>query len=218
MRLIFATNNNHKLNEIKDILGFKYSEVVYSLADFNINIDPEENGHTFDENANIKSTAAFKALKENNLLMVGDYIISDDTGLLIDYLNGAPGLYSARFMGDISQKEKNTKIIDLMKDCEDAKRTAHFETHLSVIEIKIDNDIINMPTPMIFIGKMNGYIAKNLEGTDGFGYDPIFAVGNPCNIDKKITETYASIGQDRKNKISHRANALKMFVEYLEKK
>lgn len=218
MRLIFATNNNHKLNEIKAILPEKYRDLVFSLDDLKIKVDPNENGSSYEENANIKSFATYYALKKKGLLQVGDYIIADDTGLSIDCLNGEPGIYSARFLGDIPQIDKNKKIIDLMKDVSDNDRTAHFITKLSVLEICIDKYFTDMPEPMIFEGRVDGYIAKSLVGVDGFGYDPIFAVGNISDIVNGDVKTYSKLGQDKKNLISHRALAIKAFTNYLEKK
>ena len=214
MRLIFATNNFHKLSEIKDILGNKYSPYIFTMSDLKITVDPEETGTTFSENALIKSKALYEEMKKNNLLMEGDYLISDDTGLCIDYLDGAPGIKSARFMGNVSQDEKNNKILELLKDIEDEKRTAHFITILSVIEI---GDDTSNPKVLSFEGKIKGYIAKNIEKKGGFGYDPIFAVGDVNDIKLGNVKTYSNLGTEQKNKISHRAIALSKFVEYLEK-
>ena len=218
MRLIFATNNKHKLNEIKAILPSKYREIVFSLVDLNISVNPDENGSSYEENANIKSSATYNALKNKNLLCIDDYIIADDTGISIDFLNGEPGIHSARFLGDISQAEKNSKIIDLMKDVCDNERTAYFITILSVLEISIDKYLTEMPKSMIFEGRVNGYIAKSIIGEEGFGYDPIFAIGDPSDIAKGFVKTYSKLGQDKKNLISHRAKAISAFTNYLEKK
>ena len=218
MRLIFATNNNHKLNEIKAILPAKYKNLAFSLSDLNISVDPDENGSTYEENANIKSSATYFALRDKNLLSLDDYIIADDTGLSIDYLNGEPGIHSARFLGDILQADKNKKIIDLMKDVSDSERTAHFITKLSVLEINIDKYLTDIPKSMIFEGRVDGYIAKSIIGDDGFGYDPIFAIGNPSDILKGDVKTYSKLCQAKKNLISHRAMAINAFTNYLEKK
>lgn len=217
MRLIFATNNKHKLSEIIEILGEKYKDFVFTMADFDIKIDPDENGKSFLENANIKSNALYQEMKNKNLLKNGDYIIADDTGLCIDYLNGEPGIYSARYMGaDVSQEEKNKKILDIMKEVPDVKRTAYFVTILSVIEVlDVDKDEC---ISISFEGKVTGYMARSIEKTGGFGYDPIFAVGDPGDIKKGEVKTYSNLGMKEKNKISHRARAIHNFVLYLEKK
>lgn len=217
MRLIFASNNSHKFNEVKSILGIKYGVFLYSLNDFNIRIDPEENGKSYKENADIKSRAAYDALKEKGVLKIGDYIFADDTGLSIDFYNGAPGIYSARFMADLCHRDRNLKILSEMKDVEDEKRAAHFETYLSVIEIKIDKDLTDIPESIIFNSRVDGYIAKELEGNEGFGYDPIFVVKDYMKSDKDFSSTYSNLGQELKNKVSHRAKAIALFITYLEK-
>ena len=215
MRLIFATNNMHKMSEIRDILGDKYKDVLYSMLDLDIHIDPEETGKSFVENANIKANALFQELESKNMLIEGDFIIADDTGLCIDYLDGAPGIMSARYMGkETNQDDKNSKILELMKDIKDDERTAHFITNLSVIEVL--NIIDNKPKRLNFEGKIGGYIAKTIEKKDGFGYDPIFAVGDPSDIAIGKVKTYSNMGVKEKNKISHRAIALNNFVQYLE--
>lgn len=215
MRLIFATNNLHKLSEIKSILGDKYASFVFSTKDLMLNVDPEESGNSFAENSKIKANALYDTMKSNDLIKVGDYIIADDTGLCIDYLDGAPGIYSARYMGEnVSQEEKNLKILDIMKDVPNDKRTAYFVTNLAVIEVK---DKWKKETPLIFEGRINGYIVKIIEKTGGFGYDPIFAVGSTDDLAKNTVNTYSSMGIANKNKISHRARAIAAFVQYLEK-
>ena len=224
MRLIVVTNNEHKFCEFKNIFSHMNmdfvnngSDFLYSLADFGIHIDVEENGTSYEENANIKSKAAYVELLKENIIKKGDYIISDDSGLSIDYFDGGPGIYSARFMGNISQDEKNKKILIDMKNVQGSKRNAHFTTVLSVIEIKSDEDMKIMPKCKIFKGRVDGYIANNLTGTQGFGYDPIFAIGDVMDIKNNNVKTYASIGQNEKNKISHRAKAINSLVLYLAK-
>lgn len=217
MRLIFATNNKHKMSEIIDILGEKYKDIIFIMSDLGININPDETGNTFLENANIKTQALYEVMKEKKLLKDGDYIIADDTGLCIDYLDGAPGIYSARFLGEnTNQGDKNNKILELMKDVADAERKAYFITILSVLEV-IDAASYEIKNHS-FEGKIDGYIAKSIEKTDGFGYDPIFAVGDTSDIEKGKVKTYSNLGISEKNKISHRSRALQKFVLYLEKK
>lgn len=217
MRLIFATNNKHKMSEIIDILGKKFKDIIFIMSDLGININPNEDGKTFLENANIKSEALFEAMKEKKLLENEDYIIADDTGLCIDFLDGAPGIYSARFLGEnTNQSDKNNKILELMKNVPDIDRKAYFITILSVIEV-VDAASYSV-IEHSFEGKVEGYIAKSIEKTEGFGYDPIFAVGDPSDIKKGMVKTYSNLGIDEKNKISHRARALHKFVHYLEKK
>lgn len=215
MRLIFATNNKHKLSEIRDILGDNYKDFVFTPGDFGVSTNPDENGKTFTENATIKAMALYEVLKNKNLLEKDDYIIADDTGLCIDYLDGAPGIMSARYMGEnTSQEEKNLKILDIMKDLTDDKRTAYFITVLAVVWIKEGSA---KPEVLAFEGRIDGYIAKKIEKTEGFGYDPIFAVGNTGDLATGNVKTYSNIGTSNKNKISHRARAISAFVQYLEK-
>ena len=215
MRLIFATNNMHKFSEIVEILGEKYKDFVFVMKDLGININPDENGNSFIENSKIKAIALYDEMKKNNLIKPCDYIISDDTGLCIDYLNGAPGIHSARFMGiNKTQEEKNNMILEMMKDVEMDRRKAFFKTVLTVIEV--GNNINEKYKLLNFEGQVDGYIAKKNTGSEGFGYDPIFAVGDP--IDNLIIDnTYANLGLKEKNKISHRAVALNKFTQYLEK-
>ena len=215
MRLIFATNNIHKMSEIRDILGDKYKNILYSMSNLDIHIEPEETGNSFVENSNIKANALYQVLKAKGMLKEDDFIIADDTGLCIDFLDGAPGIMSARYMGkETSQDDKNSKILELMKDIKDDERTAYFITNLSVIEVL--NNIVNEPKRLNFEGRINGYIAKTIEKKEGFGYDPIFAVGDPGDIARGSVKTYSNIGVKEKNKISHRAIALNKFVQYLE--
>jgi non-canonical purine NTP pyrophosphatase (RdgB/HAM1 family) len=216
MRLIFATNNKHKMSEIIDILGEKYKDIIFIMSDLGININPDETGKTFYDNAYIKSKALYDVMKEKRMLKNGDYLIADDTGLCIDYLDGAPGIYSARFLGEnTKQSDKNNKILELMKNVTNSERKAYFITVLSVIEI-IDT-LANSTLEHAFEAKVDGYIAKSIEKTEGFGYDPIFAVGDPKDMEKGIIKTYSNLGISEKNKISHRARALHKFVLYLEK-
>ena len=204
----------HKMSEIKDILGEKYSGKVFSMSDLGVHVDPDEIGSSFEENSNIKRDALFNELKSQGRLCAGDYIVADDTGLCIDYLDGAPGIMSARYMGkDTSQSEKNEKILQLLKNVKNEERTAYFITNLSVIYVE---NITNEPKRLNFVGKINGYIAKTIEKTEGFGYDPIFAVGEISDIEKGLVKTYSNLGTKEKNKISHRAIALSKFVQYLE--
>ena len=216
MRLIFATNNLHKINEIKNTIGSKYESFVYSLKDLNIDINPDENGNSFIDNANIKSISVYNYLNDNMMLFQNDIIIADDSGLCIDYFNGEPGIKSARFMGEnTSQSEKNAKIIELMKDVKIENRGAYFITVLSVIDSECcKNGVIS---PLIFEGRVDGYISDKIDGNEGFGYDPIFGVGSPEDLRNNTAKTYASMGQIGKNAISHRSKAIKIFVAYLEK-
>ena len=196
MRFIIATNNKHKLKEFREIFGEKYDGKIFSIADIGVQSNPTENGKDFKENSLIKASALYKEITDKKLLKKDDYIIADDTGLCIEYLNGAPGLFSARYLGDdIPQHVKNEKIIDMMKDVSHDKRNAFFITILTVIH---DGNTKQ------YEGKINGHIALFIDVDAGFGYDPIFEVNG---------KTFAEMGPERKNKISHRAIAVEKFLK-----
>ena len=201
MRLIFASGNQNKIREIKEILPDTYKNIAYSLKDLNVSIDPEENGTTYEENADIKVRVAFDTLKNSGILTSGDIVIADDTGLSIESLDGAPGINSARFMGKETRQDiKNKKILELLKN--EKNRTATFTTVLSVLFYN-SNDT----TPLHFRGDIDGTIAHNIEGSRGFGYDPIFQVNGI---------SYSNMGEDGKNELSHRKVAITKFIEYIE--
>ena len=189
-QLIIATNNNHKIEEMKKFFA-SYDLEILSLKDVNIVSNPNEDGKTFKENAFIKASSIthFTSLP----------ILSDDSGLVIDALDGFPGVYSSRFMEDKSYKEKCQKIIDMLKDKEDKK--ARFECVLCLMNVK--------EGPLYFMGKHEGKIVSQ-EGIGGFGYDPIF-----YSLEKE--KTFANLSIEEKNEVSHRGRALKKLIEYLEK-
>lgn len=196
LKIVIATHNNHKVIEFKRILEPLGVEVL-SQKEANIDVDVIENGTTFAENAKIKAQAVCDA---------GNCIaIADDSGICIDAFDGAPGIYSARFLGENTPyTEKNAIILDRLKDTPENKRGARYVC--AICCVFPNGDVIT--TEGICEGKM-GYEAK---GSNGFGYDPIFMVG-----DKSIAE----ISDAEKDKISHRGIALKKFVikfsEYLNK-
>ena len=192
MKFVIATHNSHKVIEFKRILEPLGVEVL-SQKEAEINVDVEENGTTFLENAKIKAEAV---CKEGNCVA-----IADDSGICIDAFDGAPGIYSARFLGeDTPYTEKNAIILENLKDTPDDKRGARYVC--AICCVFPNGDVIN--TEGVCEGKM-GYEAK---GSNGFGYDPIFMVG-----DKSIAE----ISDEEKDKISHRGIALKKFVKELSK-
>lgn len=192
MRFIIATHNSHKVTEFRRILEPLGIEVL-SQSEAGIDADVIEDGTTFAENAEKKARAVSEA---------GNCIaIADDSGICIDAFGGAPGIYSSRFLGeDTSYTEKNAIILDRLKDVEKKDRGAHYVC--SICCIFPNGDTIK--TEGIFEGWM-GYEAK---GDHGFGYDPIFYVG-----DKSISE----IPDDEKDKMSHRGKALRKFVVELKK-
>ncbi|MFA9466146.1 MAG: XTP/dITP diphosphatase [Velocimicrobium sp.] len=184
-KLIFATTNEGKMKEIRMILAELDYEIV-SLNELNLDITIDENGTTFEENAIIKAKTIMQ--KTNEL------VIADDSGLEIDYLEKAPGVYSARYMGEhTSYEKKNQHILNLLKEVPKDKRTARF---VSVIACAFPNGKICTTR-----GTMEGLIGYEVEGKNGFGYDPIFVV-------PEYGCTTAELSPQIKNTISHRGKAL----------
>jgi XTP/dITP diphosphohydrolase len=193
-KIIFATSNEGKLAEIKKILGDLKVEIL-SLKEANINVNIEENGTSFEENAIIKA----KTICD----LTGEIVFADDSGLEVDYLDKAPGIYSARFLGENTPYSvKNQYIIDKLKDVEENDRSARF---VCVIACAFpDGNIITRT------GVIEGYIAKKISGINGFGYDPIFYV-------PEYNCTTADMPLELKNNISHRGKALQAMKEVLLK-
>lgn len=196
MRIIFSTNNNGKLNELREILK---NRTILSLKDVGVDINPNETGKSYEENALIKAMALKDAMLKLNIYQKDDIIIADDSGLSVDYLDGAPGIYSARFgnFGDDSTKKCNY-LLNLMKDVKKENRKAKF---VCVICVIINEDI------RYFRGEMEGEIAFVMSGQSGFGYDPVF-------IPKAYDKTVAELSFEEKNKISHRAIAIQNMIDY----
>lgn len=190
--IIFATRNQKKVEEINAILEGSGLNVI-SMEAAGIFLDVEENGITFQENAIKKASTIMK--------LTGATVLADDSGLEVDYLNGAPGIYSARFGGrDTSYIIKNKLILDCLKDAKGAERSARF---VCVIAAAFPNGEIEVTK-----GIMEGFIAERQIGKNGFGYDPIFYVP-----EKKCTS--AQLLPEEKNKISHRGIALNQMKEIL---
>ena len=201
MKIVFATNNQHKLDEIRSILG-KDIEVV-SLADIGCHEDIPETGNTLEENALMKAQYVYDHYHVN--------CFADDTGLEVEALNGAPGVYSARYAGGVGHDSQANmdKLLNELKD--EANRRARFRTVIALIEKK---DICPCGCTSIkqihrFEGIVNGQITRQKSGAEGFGYDPIF---QPDGYDK----TFAELGNEVKNHISHRARATQKLAEYLK--
>ena len=189
MKIVFATNNKHKLEEIKDILG-KDFEIV-SLDEIGCHEDIPETGLTLEENARQKSSYVVEHYGQN--------CFADDTGLEVDALNGEPGVHSARYAeGTDHDSEANMrKLLSKMSNVKE--RTARFRTVISLIINGVEHQ---------FEGRVEGRIATEKHGKEGFGYDPIFI---PEGYDK----SFAELGEEVKNQISHRARAVKKLAEYL---
>lgn len=188
-KLIFATNNQGKVNEIKQILGEGYE--VYALKDMGIAVDIEENGKTFEENAIIKA----KAIME----LTGEMVLADDSGFEVDCLNKEPGIYSARYMGeDTPYSIKNAELIKRCEGIPDGERTARF---ICVIACAFpDGKMITTE------GTIEGRIAHEPSGEYGFGYDPIFYLPERCC-------TTGELLPEEKNEISHRGIAIRKMVK-----
>ncbi|MDF2885107.1 MAG: non-canonical purine pyrophosphatase, rdgB/HAM1 family [Clostridiaceae bacterium] len=185
-RLVVASNNQHKIEEIKAMLG-KYNISVISLKEAALDIDVEEDGNTFMENAYKKAFEISKILKD-------DMILADDSGLMVAALGGAPGIYSARFSGEHGNyKKNNEKLKTLMLGKPREERKAKFVCAMALITCK--QQIIKVQ------GEVNGYIIEEERGRGGFGYDPLFYV-------PEYGLTFAEMDASLKNKISHRRKAL----------
>lgn len=192
-RIIFATGNEGKMKEIRMILADLGIPVV-SMKEAGVSADVEENGTTFEENAIIKA----KAIME----LTGEMVMADDSGLAIDYLDGAPGVYSARFMGeDTSYDIKNQALIDKLAGVPDEKRTARFVCFIACA----------LPDGRVLTsyGTMEGIIGYEIKGANGFGYDPIFYL-------PEYGCTSAEITPEQKNELSHRGKALRSMKELLK--
>ena len=187
-KLVFATNNLHKLEEVSAILGNQIE--LLSLNDINCHIDIPETADTLEGNALLKS----RFIYEN----YGMNCFADDTGLEVEALEGAPGVYSARYAGDGHNSEANMiKLLDNLK--EKKNRKAQFRTAISLI---IDEK------EYLFEGIIKGEIGTIKKGDSGFGYDPIF-------VPEVYNATFAELGSDIKNKISHRALDINKLCEFL---
>jgi XTP/dITP diphosphohydrolase len=191
-KLIVATKNKGKISEIKQVLVGLPLEVI-SMGEAGIDIDIVEDGATFEENSLKKAQEICKAS--------GSIVMADDSGLEVDYLDGAPGIYSARFAGtDASDTDRNNKLLALLKDVPFEKRTARF---VCAIACAFPNgEIITRR------GVIEGYISKEICGFNGFGYDPIFYV-------PEFKCTTAEMSAEQKNEISHRGKALRAMKEVI---
>lgn len=198
MKIVFATNNKNKLEEIRDILGNKFE--VLSLNDIDCHVDIPETGKTLEENAAIKANYIFKRYNIS--------VFADDTGLEVEALNGAPGVHSARYAeGEGHDSEANMK--KLLKELDGKEnRKARFRTVIALILCQHPQAHIPETTPVMFEGIVEGKITTGKRGDAGFGYDPLF---QPEGYDK----TFAELGHEVKNNISHRARAVEKLVRYL---
>lgn len=194
-KLVVASNNQHKIEEIKSILS-KYNIEVISMKEAGLDIEIEENGITFMENAYIKASEIYKLLK-------GYMVLSDDSGLMVDALGGAPGVYSARFAGEHGNSKKNNeKLLEMLKGKSKEERGAKFVCAMVLI--------INEDKIIKVQGEVNGIITEEYKGGGGFGYDPLFYI-------PKYDMTFSEMGSEIKNSISHRAVALRKLESEFER-
>jgi len=187
-KIVMATNNENKLREVREILQPLGIEVI-SQKDAGADVQPEENGTTFEENAFIKAQTVYD--------LTSWPVIADDSGLCVEALNGKPGVYSARFAPKGKECEK---LLEAMADVPENKRQAYFQCDIA---------FINETFSEVFSGKCMGKIGYSEKGTNGFGYDPVFLYGD---------KTLAEMSSEEKNKISHRAEALKKLYDFLKER
>ena len=184
-KIVFATGNEGKMREVRLILqdlGFP----VLSMKEAGVSLDIEENGTTFAENAMIKARAVWEK--------TGGIVLADVSGLVVDYLGGEPGVYSARYLGeDTSYEIKNQAIIDRLADAKEEERTARFVSTIAAV--------LPDGSELVTEGTVEGLIAHEPAGNGGFGYDPIFYL-------PEFGVTSAEIPIEKKNEISHRGKAL----------
>ncbi|HRE41880.1 MAG TPA: RdgB/HAM1 family non-canonical purine NTP pyrophosphatase [Ignavibacteria bacterium] len=194
-KLIIASNNNHKISELRNILSDLNNIDIRSLRDENIFIEVDETGGTLEENAYLKASEIHQ--------ISGLPVIADDTGLFVDSLNGNPGVHSARYAGENSTYKQNcVKLISELNKLKLNFSRAEFKTVICFINEKGEEKY--------FEGIVKGKIITEFRGENGFGYDPLF-------IPDGFEKTFAELSDDEKNNLSHRAMAVKKFAEYFKK-
>ncbi|MBN7576631.1 MULTISPECIES: XTP/dITP diphosphatase [Clostridium] len=199
-KLILASNNKKKIKEMKEILK-EIDIEVRSLEDERINIDVVEDGKTFEENAKKKAKEIYEYLlerKDSNFI-----VLADDSGLEVNYLNGEPGIYSARYAGEHGNDSKNNeKLLNKLKGVLKSNRGAKFICQLAMFTDKREYFKVT--------GEVEGYIIEELHGDGGFGYDPLFFY-------EPLDKTFAELTSEEKNEISHRGKALKELKKVIIK-
>ncbi len=187
--ILIATHNAHKKEEIQQILGENFT--VTSLTDYNIHDEIVEDGDTFHANALIKAQYCFDT--------TGKPSLGDDSGLVVEALDGRPGIYSARYAGDHDFAKNMSKVLDELEGVENRK--AYFVTVMCLVDENGTN---------YFEGRVYGNLTEEVRGEKGFGYDPIF-------IPENYEITFAEMKAEDKNKISHRKKAIEQFLEFMER-
>ena len=200
MKIIFATGNKDKMKEIRMILADLGMEIL-SRKEAGIEVDVEENGTTFEENALIKAKAIAEIAKEKDMEAI---VLADDSGLEVDYLGKEPGIRSARYAGSKTSYDiKNNLILSLLRGVPDEERTARFVCAIGAAFPDGSTEVVR--------ATMEGRIGYEIEGENGFGYDPIFYLPE-CGCSS------AAISPEKKNELSHRGKGLRMMREIMEKK
>lgn len=191
MKFIFASHNAHKAAEIKRLLP---GAEILSLSDINYHEEIPETGSTLRENALIKAQTIFD--------IYGNPVFADDTGLMVEALDGDPGVYSARYAGSEANSDKNMeKLLRALKDKEN--RAAHFATVIAFIDASGQE--------YFFEGRVDGEILIEKTGSGGFGYDPVFKP-------KGYSQSFAQMNTEAKNEISHRGRALQKFIQFIQQR
>jgi len=192
-KLLVASSNAHKIEEIKDILNRNNLNIeILSYKDFDDSSEPIEDGLNFEENALIKANFYYEKYHLPTL--------ADDSGITIDYFNNLPGIHSSRFLHSNDYVSKNNRILELMKNVKNRK--ASFIAVVAYIDEEGNQHI--------FKGINNGLISTEQKGDKGFGYDPIFLI-------EEFNKTEAELGEEYKNEFSHRAKAMKQWIGYVKK-
>ncbi len=210
--LLIATRNQHKVGEIRAILGARFQ--FLTLNDFSAAPKVIEDAATFAGNATKKAIKLARWLSNSSLITRHSslFVLADDSGLEVDALNGAPGVHSARFAAldkneNSSDADNNAKLLRLLKEVPLEKRTARFRCMIALVEI---NSPAAVAHPQLSDGACEGKILFTPRGQNGFGYDPLF-------VPDGFAQSFAELGEDLKNKLSHRAHALAKLKDYLSK-
>ena len=194
MRIVFATGNMDKMREVRQILAGLSCDII-SMAEAGCDVDIEEDGTTFEENALIKARAVADKLP-------GDIVLADDSGLVIDYLGGEPGIYSARYLGkDTSYHVKNMNFVERLEGVPDEERTARFVCAIAAV--------LPDGQELTTTGTYEGIIGYEEKGENGFGYDPVFFLPDVGKYSAELTD-------EEKHARSHRGKALRAMREKLE--
>jgi XTP/dITP diphosphohydrolase len=194
MELVLATHNLHKVREIREMLKHLKNLDLYSLLNFPEYELPEETGETFEENARLKAEHAAAALNQ--------WVLADDSGLVVPSLKGSPGIYSKRYAGeDATDGDNRQKILKEMEGMEDLQRSAYFEC---CIVLATPDGVKKTAT-----GTIEGTITEKEKGRNGFGYDAIF-------LKNDYDKTFAELDEQTKNRISHRRKAIDKLITFLE--